>query len=316
MPDTDVKLLKIRCLNTIRKNYFIVMFKKVFPEKFKRALLELFGVGISSNNKVIKIPFYKNSAINILLPNDKYWSYYADSLDTYEPEIAFFLDHYLNAGGCFIDCGSNVGIWSMYASLVIGNPDQVAAVEPTHKILGILRRNSTESGLNFRILPHAIWKSGGERLEFNIYKEDSANSLNNSVDSKGERRVPIQKDYVTTITLDYIYSDLQKLYPNMSPIIVKLDVEGAEINALAGARKLLLRKDVVIIYEDHGKDENCIVSNHIMNTLGMMIYCFDHSHQTLQRMHAISEIKSIKTDPAVGYNFFATTTVIEDFRRD
>lgn len=269
-------------------------------------MLATIGVGNSATMPFVKIPFYRNPDHTIVVPYDKYWSYYVDNLETYEPEIAIFLERFAKSKAAFIDCGANIGIWSIYASLSIGNADQVVAIEPTDALLDVLEQNRQVSGLSFRVLPAAIWRVGGETISFNIYNEHSANSLKNSINSKGEGRVPVRQVSVTTISLDQVYKMLMQDYPDLTPVIVKLDVEGAEIEALLGGLELLGRKDLMLVYEDHGKDKSCFLSDYIINQLGMKVYHFDARVKSFNRINDISEIRSLKVDPAVGYNFFAT----------
>lgn len=82
-------------------------------------------------------------------------------------------------------------------------------------------------------------------------------------------------------------------------IIIKLDVEGAEIPALRGGRDLLRRRRVLIAYEDHGGDPTCKVSRHLQSQ-GMVIADLATGQQL-----SIDEIAARKTSAWKGYNFLA-----------
>jgi hypothetical protein len=82
-------------------------------------------------------------------------------------------------------------------------------------------------------------------------------------------------------------------------VVVKLDVEGAEIPAVEGARKTLSERDVVFLFEDHGQDPTCKVSRHLMD-MGMVVMSPGR-----RRPLEIREIAALKIDPTRGFNFAA-----------
>jgi hypothetical protein len=87
-------------------------------------------------------------------------------------------------------------------------------------------------------------------------------------------------------------------------IVLKLDVEGAEVEALQGAAKLLLERCPLLVYEDHGKDPDSKVSEFVLGELGMNVYyCTDQS--TIVRMRDVAAIRGVKKRTRRGYNFFA-----------
>lgn len=77
-------------------------------------------------------------------------------------------------------------------------------------------------------------------------------------------------------------------------------MEGAEIDALQGAARTL-RDGSIIVFEDHGSDPDCEVSDYILNTLGLdVLHVGDHGFEAIG---SLDEIRGVKVDPAVGYNF-------------
>jgi hypothetical protein len=66
---------------------------------------------------------------------------------------------------------------------------------------------------------------------------------------------------VGTVTLDQIY---RECYEGQESVAIKLDVEDAEVEALRGAREILDSCDALLIYEDHGSDPQCRVSEEIL----------------------------------------------------
>jgi len=125
------------------------------------------------------------------------------------------------------------------------------------------------------------------------------------MNSAGQLRVPVEILRVKTICLDDLWVELKSRHELISNVIVKLDVEGVEISALEGAAQLLREASVYFLYEDHGKELECRISKFIITNLGMDVYYFCEKTQNLKKLNELLEIKALKIDPSVGYNFLA-----------
>ena len=87
-------------------------------------------------------------------------------------------------------------------------------------------------------------------------------------------------------------------------VIVKLDIEGAEISAIEGAAKLRELPHLVILYEDHGNDEKHKTSKYLIS-LGFAITFLGDEVQPPKEIADTSQIDSLKRNRAKGYNFVA-----------
>ena len=85
--------------------------------------------------------------------------------------------------------------------------------------------------------------------------------------------------------------------------MVKLDVEGAEKDAILGSHRIRSKHPVLFLYEDHAKDPSCENSDFLMNHLGWEIFRCDGN--VVRRMPTIKQIIEVKQNPFVGYNFAA-----------
>ena len=103
---------------------------------------------------------------------------------------------------------------------------------------------------------------------------------------------------VETVTLDQIY---RECYDGEDSVAIKLDVEDAEIEALRGARKLLTSCDALLIYEDHGSDPKCRVSEEIFKVPKYGIYRWDGG---FVKISSLDDLRRIKISSHTGYNFF------------
>ncbi len=94
--------------------------------------------------------------------------WYSLNILSYEPEIWYVADRFLDPSTIFVDCGANLGLWSCFAASKIGEQHaQVIAVEPGESVLQRLRRNRQLNHEGFSLLECAISDRSGEtRSEF------------------------------------------------------------------------------------------------------------------------------------------------------
>ncbi len=168
----------------------------------------------------IKIILYKDSRLCKLI----YGSFE-------ETEICF-LKKFLRKGDCFFDIGANIGLFSLHASNIIGENGKIFAFEPTPVTFDRLKKNiDINKFLNINAENIGLSDATGV-VKFNVSNNgfDAWNSFATLVDA-GE----CTEIQVPTNTLDnYIsISETEKID------LIKLDVEGWELNVLKGATRLL-----------------------------------------------------------------------------
>ena len=133
----------------------------------------------------------------------------------------------LKKGDTVVDCGAYVGEFTLYAAAAVGPSGKVVAFEPDPEIFGKLEANIVLNGLgNVTAVPKGLWSADGA-LKF----------VGDSV--KGYSFIAADKDpaaiEVPVASLD---SELDRLGIG-SVDFIKMDVEGAEIEAVRGARRTL-----------------------------------------------------------------------------
>jgi FkbM family methyltransferase len=140
-------------------------------------------------------------------------------------DMAFVL-HFLRAGDLFADVGVNVGSYTILASGVVGC--YTVAFEPDPITAAALERlNKIAERVELRRC--AVGDQDGE-ARFSIGL-DTKNHVVTGADATG-RFVPMQ-------TLDRALFDRGRI-----PILIKIDVEGYEAEALRGARAVLAASDL------------------------------------------------------------------------
>ncbi len=130
----------------------------------------------------------------------------------------------LREGDTFVDCGAHEGLFSVVAAARVGRCGSVIAFEPVPMLAERLEENVRINGFeNVRIVGSALSDAEGRRK---FVVAPSAAGTSSFVLDGGEEII------VDTTTLDVALERGEAR-------LVKIDVEGAEVAVLRGARKLL-----------------------------------------------------------------------------
>src|SRR2546427_2763002 len=92
-----------------------------------RSFTLLLGSVFGSDDYVI-FRVFGNRSFKVSL-GDGYWIPPLLNFADYEPEISFVLSALMTEDHAFIDCGANLGWWSLFASTRIPSPKRIVAVE-------------------------------------------------------------------------------------------------------------------------------------------------------------------------------------------
>ncbi len=163
---------------------------------------------------------------------------------SYEYDKQLLFDKYLKEGMTVYDIGSNVGFYTLLSSELVGNGGKVIAFEPFPQNLVYLKRHIELNNLkNVTVVEKAVSEKKGEMF-FMSGKNNSEGHLDRTGDIQ-----------VLTISLDD-FVDAR----NPSPDLIKMDIEGAEFDALLGAKNILSKRKPIIFLATHGQDihKNCI----------------------------------------------------------
>jgi FkbM family methyltransferase len=231
---------------------------------------------------------------------DGYWIPWALRGASYEPEIELLLSRLLGPSVAFIDCGANVGWWSTYAGARVRRREHVVAVEASSDLYRRLSVNAGLNGSSYTPVHAAVWHSSGEHVTL---ATDVHRHAWGSI--SGDMRAPLDQagfslELVPTVTVDELVA---RMAEPPSRILLKLDVEGVEIDVLRGAVHTLER-DTLVIFEDHGRDPSCAVSRFLLEDLHMAVFHSDDSGRLIPLVR-VAEVKALKRDSSRGYNLFA-----------
>ena len=172
---------------------------------------------------------------------DGYWSKLLNRSYHYEDELELLFRDSADVDFTLIDCGANYGYWSVLVSSAPLGSHKAIAIEPSSQNFAKLRNNAEINGNRFELMKCAIGAARGTARLSGTKHE--AFSIAGDPASGGEE-VPV-------IALDNLLDD-GKVSAG-GKYLIKLDVEGVEIDAIKGGTRLL-QGDSMILCEEHGND--------------------------------------------------------------
>ncbi len=189
----------------------------------------------------LDVPWYRGLKLRIHLGNDQSrQQFVAGCLD---PNEFALLDKLLTPGMVFLDVGANEGFYTVFASRCVGKAGSVWAFEPSRREMECLTANVRLNGLaNVRPFCVALADQDTDAELLIAGDEHSGhNTLGHFVYESGLTR----RESVLLRRLDGLLqeSSLERLD------FLKIDVEGAEMRVLAGARDALRRFRPFILLE-------------------------------------------------------------------
>ena len=140
----------------------------------------------------------------------------------HKPGVQNCIAERLRPGGCFIDVGADIGFFSLLAAKLAGPGGRVIAIEPVPANADLIKANAT---LN--------------RFDNVTIVTAAAGAVNRT-----GAMIPAHRP-VPVLTVDGLVSHLRLPPPDM----VRIDVEGAEMEVLAGMSDTLWRHHPDILFE-------------------------------------------------------------------
>jgi FkbM family methyltransferase len=158
----------------------------------------------------------------------------------WEPEISALLDVILKTAMTFVDVGAHIGFHTLHAARMLGPSGAVIAFEPTPEVFELLQRSVRLNGLESicRCMNLALSFSEG-LAAFHVSTLCGHNSLYPLGDTQEESELQVK-----TARLDDLLRETRRID------VVKLDVEGAELDVLEGMKAILANhRDILLIVE-------------------------------------------------------------------
>ena len=147
----------------------------------------------------------------------------------------------LGPGAVLYDVGANIGFLSLVAATLVGGAGRVYAFEPAPANIAVLRANVERNALSqVTIVESAVAEAPG-RMSLQLDRYAGGHVLANA----GAVLNPQGQVEVDVISLD----DFARQAGVRSPDLVKIDVEGAEMQVIAGMSELLRTVRPLVLFE-------------------------------------------------------------------
>ena len=179
--------------------------------------------------------------VRLFVSSESGLRYLKPRLSNVDPSLLRLVTEFVQPGHTVWDIGANIGLFTFTAATRAGSGGHVLAVEADTWNVALLRRSgvlTTSASAPVDVVPVAISDVDGF-ARFNIaVRSRSTNHLDGygSTQTGGVRETQV----VPTVTLDHLLDH----FP--APDVLKIDIEGAEVLALAGATAVLERRPVII----------------------------------------------------------------------
>jgi len=166
--------------------------------------------------------------------------YLHPSLRNVDPGLLRLVTEVVKPGDIVWDIGANVGLFSFAAAAAAGPSGQVLAVEPDVALAPLLRRSAAlnRDAAAVEVFPVAVAADLGVG-RFHIARRNRSTSY---LDGFGTTQTGGIRatELVPTVTLTWLATHFR------SPNVIKIDVEGAEIDVLSGGAAVLKNLPAII----------------------------------------------------------------------
>jgi FkbM family methyltransferase len=171
-------------------------------------------------------------------------------LGTYEPELQSALRELVPAEAVIYDVGANIGYVSLLLAKAAGAKGKVFAFEALPSNVDQLQQNVALNGMEAQVtvIPSAVTQAPGP-VRFLVH---ASGGMGKAAGSAGREDKYQSEVTVPGISLDeFVYGQ-----GNPPPQVVKMDIEGGEVLALPGMRRVLAERRPLMLMELHGPESS------------------------------------------------------------
>jgi FkbM family methyltransferase len=175
---------------------------------------------------------YQGTSISLDLRRIDHQTTFLDGAGTFESDERRLLEEIVPAGGTAIDVGANIGLFTLSLAKLVGPTGLVISYEPDSQNL----LTNTAAFSQVQVRPVAV-SDKEEQVTFRLHRSSSLSRI-----------VPKSARSMKDLSIDAVTLDAEKFRHSLTRIdFLKIDVEGAEANVLAGAPQLLSDEHAPVI---------------------------------------------------------------------
>lgn len=229
------------------------------------------------------------------LCSDKYWNQMFSKDYVYEPDLDKFFYRIRDLDFDFLDIGANFGYWSVLLSSRYLGSKKVVSVELDGSNFRTLEKHAKMNGQRFSVLHAGIYDEDNVKVTVSSGHHSTRHIVESATgSSNGEEEV------VKTIRIDSLVA---RYGINNRPILIKLDVEGAEERAISGIGDLDV-ENIALVLEEHGKDRSHSITRRLLGDDRFDCYFMSDSGG-LSKIENVNIVSGLKKNHFRGYNILA-----------
>jgi FkbM family methyltransferase len=222
----------------------------------KNGLYQLMTTVYGDANGMVTLPVLTGPARGLRIRADL-----VDAKDVYfwgkyDRKILRRLNSIIQAGWTIWDCGTYIGFYTLFFARAVGPKGRVVAIEPDERNLRRTRENVSLNGFaNVEFVNAAV---GAPLGEVDLVLDDRTNSHlpgcyvgncdNQTIWASKDRQLP--KARIVCMSLDQAFYEKNLPKPNL----IKIDIEGAEKDALLHVGRLVAEVKPQIVLELHNPE--------------------------------------------------------------
>ena len=307
MPAPNYKVIKSKFITSIFQKYLRDQDIRIFKNSINYYILFRILRKFLSHNIILNIYNFKiygsinkNRTSYFLLKKCEFGDYH---------ELNTIKKFSKNNKILFFDCGCNYGFYSFYVAS-LSKDNEVISIEASKDTLNEFKKNLNLNNFsNIKLFNKAISDTDNKIITFKESEKDWESSVVHQNYSSNETTT------VNSIKIDTIAQAYQL---DNYKIIIKLDIEGNEMNAIEGSLELIKKTSPLIIIEFSkyifNIENNIEYLKNFLMTYDYSIYDTNNKKQNLENiLTAINNLE--KKHQTIG-NFYLiknTSRILEDF---
>jgi FkbM family methyltransferase len=190
----------------------------------------------------------------ILVSSEGGLKYILRKVEEIDPPLLRLVTEFVEPNATVWDVGANLGLFAFAAAAKAGKKGCVLAIEPDTWLVAVLRKTvalQPSTSAKVAVIPAAV----ADKVDIRTFHISSLARAANHLSPQGSVVAGDDRSeqFVVTLSLDW----LAERFP--APQVLKIDVEGAELEVLRGGLGLIARHRPVIICEVHSKNNRAVL---------------------------------------------------------
>jgi FkbM family methyltransferase len=178
-------------------------------------------------------------------------------------------------GDVIMDCGAHIGNCTILFSRLVGKAGHVIAIEPFEESLKIFMKRTKNLKAKISIFKNGLW-SENKKLPLSIFHDQTIScQIVNETEEVHDKNIQL----IECRTIDHVISHIN---PDRLDLI-KMDIEGAEIEALKGAVSTMSKyspKFVIASYHIRNNEKTCFEVEKFLSERDYAVETFFSPHLT------------------------------------